>query len=322
MQVREINKEQLEKYNKLQSELGGIFNSYSWKENVHGGALKYFGIYEDDGQLVGAFHLYFKKYLWMTFIKNPPYVPHIGLIFNNRSSNPANALSFTKKITELVSEYISSLSPSVLSIALPPVITDTQAFFWKKFKVIPNYTYQLNLSQTEDEIEKRFSPEHRNSFKKAMKENVEVKPCADYKVVKGLIMNTFDRKSESVSEETIDKILFNFAGPENSFAFVAYHEGKAIAASFCLFDKNMAYYLLGGYDNNSKHQGAGIACVYNSILNAKRKDLKIFDFEGSMIKEVERYFRSFGPDLVPYYTINKAKLPFELVLKFIKRQLF
>jgi hypothetical protein len=41
-----------------------------------------------------------------------------------------------------------------------------------------------------------------------------------------------------------------------------------------------------------------------------------------MMPEVESYFRSFGPRLVPYYTINKGRLPFELVLKFVKRERF
>ena len=31
---------------------------------------------------------------------------------------------------------------------------------------------------------------------------------------------------------------------------------------------------------------------------------------------------SFGPRMVPYYTINKGRLPFELVLKFTKRAQF
>ena len=57
-------------------------------------------------------------------------------------------------------------------------------------------------------------------------------------------------------------------------------------------------------------------------MHCKKMGLKIFDFEGSMIPEVESYFRSFGPKMLPYYTINKAKMPFEIILKFIKREKF
>jgi hypothetical protein len=322
VKVREIHSEQIERYSKFISESGTIFNSLLWKDKVHGDRLKFFGIFEDDGQLTGVFHLYFQKYFWMSFIKNPPYVPHIGLIYNNKSSNPSNTLSFAKKITEQVCEHIASFSPTVVSIAFPPEIKDMQMFFWKNFKVVPNYTYRINLSVSEENIEKSFSPEHRNSMKKAVKENVVAKQCFDYSIVKHLISETFKRKKETVSQEQIDAILFKLANNENSFAFVSEYEGKPIAASFCLFDKHACYYLLGGYSSEGKHQGAGILCIYNSILHSKKLGLQYFDFEGSMIKEVERYFRGFGPELIPYYTVNKAKLPFEFILKLIKRQLF
>jgi hypothetical protein len=70
------------------------------------------------------------------------------------------------------------------------------------------------------------------------------------------------------------------------------------------------------------HRGAGVSCLEHCILYAKRLGLEVFDFEGSMMPEVESYFRSFGPRMVPYYTINKGRLPLELVLKFIKRERF
>lgn len=56
--------------------------------------------------------------------------------------------------------------------------------------------------------------------------------------------------------------------------------------------------------------------------HAKNLGLKYFDFERSMIPQIERYFRGFGGQLTPYYRINKAKLPFEILLKFFKRESF
>jgi lipid II:glycine glycyltransferase (peptidoglycan interpeptide bridge formation enzyme) len=322
VKVKEIDKTRLDKYKKFVSEEGSVFNTWEWKEKVHGENLKMFGIFEDDGQLAGIFHLYRKKYLWMSFIKNPPYIPNTGLIYLNKSANPSSVLSVQKKITEQVVGQINALSPDVVSIAFPPEIADMQVFFWQKFKVVPNYTYRIDLAPTVEEIEKGFSAEHRNSMKKAIKDQVEVKACSDYRIVKDLILETFRRKKESADEKLIDNILFKLADSENSFAYVSMFNNKPIAASFCLRDKNASYYLLGGYSADTKHQGAGILCIYNSIVHSRELGLKFFDFEGSMIKEVERYFRGFGPELVPYYTVNKARLPFEIILKFIKRQLF
>ncbi len=321
MFIKEINSSHEEKYIKLN---GGVpaFNSFAWQKNVHPVGLKVFGIFEDDEQLIGTFHLHFEKKMGFTFIKTPHYMPSIGLVYDNRTQNEANSLSFNKKVIDKVCEFIQSLSYGVVSIALPPFVIDTQPFFWNKFKVIPNYTYRLNLGLSAEDIEKRFSPEHRNSIKKAAKDGVEVKPCNDYAIIKKMILKTFEQKGERVNENNINDILFKIANPENSFAFAAWLNGEVIAATFCLYDTKCCYYLLGGYSSDSKQHGAGASCVHNSILKAKQLNIPLFDFEGSMIKDVERYFRSFGGDLVPYYTINKAKLPFEMILKLIKRELF
>jgi lipid II:glycine glycyltransferase (peptidoglycan interpeptide bridge formation enzyme) len=321
VRIKEIDNGMEEKYIRL---CGGepVFNSFKWKKEVHGENLKVYGIFEEDEQMVGAFHLYHEKKIGSTFIKTPHYIPHIGLVYINRTQNEANSLSFHKKIIEQLSEFIGSLNYGVISIAVPPGINDMQPFIWKKFKVIPNYTYRMNLSLSAEEIEKRFSPEHRNSIKKALKDGVKVSQCFDYSQVKKAILQTFAQKNESVNESMIDAILFKIANPGNSFAFTAVLDNEVIAATFCLHDANYCYYLLGGYSNEAKQHGAGALCVYNSILKARELNIPVFDFEGSMIKEVERYFRSFGGELVPYFTINKAKLPFEFLLKFIKREIF
>jgi len=41
-----------------------------------------------------------------------------------------------------------------------------------------------------------------------------------------------------------------------------------------------------------------------------------------MIPQIKKYFRGFGGKLTPYYRINKAKLPIEILLKFFKREVF
>jgi hypothetical protein len=56
--------------------------------------------------------------------------------------------------------------------------------------------------------------------------------------------------------------------------------------------------------------------MWKSILDAKNRGLDIFDFEGSMDKNIERYFREFGPELVPYQCVEKVKPLMKLLLAF------
>ena len=166
------------------------------------------------------------------------------------------------------------------------------------------------------------SEERRRNVRKAIKDGLIVKQVDDFGIVKFLILKTFSRQKMTVSENHLDKIFLEFAAKENSFAFVTFAKEKPIAATFCIYDKDTAYYLLGGYDYETKHHGAGASAMWEAIKYTKKLGLKYFDFEGSMVPQIERYFRGFGGQLTPYYRINKAKLPLEILLKFFKRELF
>ena len=62
--------------------------------------------------------------------------------------------------------------------------------------------------------------------------------------------------------------------------------------------------------------------MFACIRQARELGLEVFDFEGSMIPGIERYFRSFGGTLTPLYRVVKASLPIEWALKPFRRSIF
>ncbi len=255
-------------------------------------------------------------------LTNPPFTPNCGLFYINPGENITSKHSFDKKVLTSFADFLNSQNALVKSIALPEYVVDTQPFFWKNFKVIPHYTYQLSLNKEIDNIYENFSPERKKSIRKAIKDGITVEKTDNYQLVFDLVLKTFSRKEKKINAHLLHKILFNFSTPHNSFAFTAYQNNIPIAAAFCLFDKHKAYYLLGGYDNKNKHHGAGPLCMLECIKYAQNLKLPVFDFEGSMLPEVEKYFRDFGGELKPYYTIHKAAKCTEILLKFVKPNIF
>lgn len=207
-------------------------------------------------------------------------------------------------------------------MSLPPEIVDTQIYFWNRYKVIPNYTYQLDLNLNEEVIFNKFSSDRRNLIRKAKKDNVEIRRIYDMTIIKDIVLNSFERKKINLDIEFLNNILLNFSNSKNSVAFVAYLNNKPSACSFSIYHKDISYYLLGGYNSQNSHPGAGSLCIFESIKYLKKIGVKKFDFEGSMLKEIERYFREFGGELIPYYTINKAPFIIECGLKLLKRNSF
>ena len=322
MEIRKLDTGFNTKYLTLCETKGSIFNSFEWL-TIYQDALEIFGIFNDDNKLIGGFYLFKTKLAGvLTHYKNPPFTPHIGLFFDNQTGNKANSLSFEKNLANCLAHFLDKLPFQIITLSLPDKFCDAQPFIWKKFKVIPNYTYQLNLENSEAELLKNISGDKRNSINKASKDKVSVIACTDMKVVKQMVEKTYTRKAKTLNEKILNSILFDFSNTQNSYAYVALVDNQPAALCFCIHDASTAYYLLGGYDSKNKHQGAGVLALWNCVLHAKKTGLKKFDFEGSMIPEIEKYFRGFGGDLVPYFTLNKANILVESVLKFIKRESF
>lgn len=307
-------------YETLAANYGSVFNSPHWLALYRG--LELYGIYNLNKELIGAFNLFKAAKLGLNYYITPPYSPSNGLFFINPAQNTPNRNTFEKSVHEALSNFFSQLHAPLFITAFPTGFTDMQPYFWNKFKVVPNYTYCLSLQPSEETLFNELTGEKRKSIRKAEKDGVEIRRCEDYKEVKELVLKTFNRKDKTVSQDFLNKILFEFATAKNSFAFVASYQNKLSACTFCVFDGNTSYYLFGGYDDTNKHHGAGVSCMWHSILFAKKAGINTFDFEGSMLPEVERYFREFGGQLTPYYTLQKALLPLEMLLKLKMRNRF
>lgn len=320
MRVEIISEKNRNKYDEVAQQYGTIFNTYKWLSNFNN--ILIYGIYDNNANLIGGFHLFQEKKLSITIYRNPPFTPFIGPFIKNEAKNYAKITNKNREILSLIADYFDKKKYSVISVSMARNIIDTLPFIWRKYKAIAGYTYIIDLNYSIEELYKNISPEKRNDINKAKSDNAIVMKTSNLNIVKSLVLKTFSRQKKIITEKYLNKILFEFANENNSFAFTTYIEQKPVSSVFCVFDKTTAYYLFGGYDSNSKHRGAGVISMWEAIKYSKEIGLQYFDFEGSMIPQIERYFRSFGGILTPYFRINKAYLPLEIALKLFKRELF
>ncbi|MBU0489668.1 MAG: GNAT family N-acetyltransferase [Bacteroidetes bacterium] len=321
MRVSEIAIEKWTELCELSQKSGSVFISQPWLELCLP-EIKVFAIYDKNEKIIGAFSVYVRRMGLARYYRNAPFSPHCGLFFRNDAVNPASRNSSTKSTIDAVAGFLREQPYTLMSLAFPSDIIDMQPFYWRKFKVIPNYTYQISLRQTEEQIFANMASERRNDIKKALRDGVESMPCSDGDVIAGLIQKTFQRKNKSTDIARVRKIIDAFLQNGNGYAFVSYWNGKPAAVSFVVYDVSNAYYLLGGYDDTNNHNGAGALSLWNAIKHAQQLNLDIFDFEGSMLTEVEKYFRAFGGQIVPYFTVNRAGFLTEILLKYFKRTSF
>jgi hypothetical protein len=292
-----------------------FFNSPAWTDNYHPENIIQCAILNNNNEIIGCFIYYrFNKFVF-PFIITPPFSPNIDLFYLNPSESVVGVNSFNKEILAVVADYFDGLGVSYLNINLPDTTVDTQPFTWKGFTSKNRYSYLIDLALSKEELWDNLSTEKRKSLNKASKDELVVTETTDFQLVYSLIVRSLARNNKAKNLAVIKNILFSFATPANSYAFVASNKGVAVGATFCVVDKQKAIYLFGGFDSENKHHGAGVSCMWQSILKAKELNLKYFDFEGSMNRSIERYFREFGGKLTPYFCVEKIKTGLNLLMK-------
>ena len=319
MKIKEISKDE---FVSLSNAGVSVFNSFNWI-SIYDENIYFIGILNDDDKLIGSLYYFKIKKFGTTFIKLPPYSPNCGLRIVSNATNPSIINGFTKDILKTCADYFDKLNATLTVIAFPSTIVDMQPFIWKGYKVIPNYTYQIDLTKSIEEISQNFDPKNRNIIKKATNSDLLI---VNNKLSKNDLFNYFKNSLNSAGANVYEnqlKNLFNvFSNNQNSFSIEAYSNSILIGAVFCAYDSSTCYYLFGGTNKNAKIQGVNNLLILKAIENAKLLGCTMFDFEGSMLIGVEKFFRGFGGKLIPYYTINKGNLAIEILLKLKKRHLF
>jgi lipid II:glycine glycyltransferase (peptidoglycan interpeptide bridge formation enzyme) len=247
-------------------------------------------------------------------LRNPPYTPHIGPFYETRAATPATRTDEQRAVVEAMADYLASSGAAVVSLSLSRGITDCLPFYWRGWKVMPHYTYRIDLGQNEDALLAAMSTKRRNDVRKSKADRISVEESVDLSAMRALVIETFVRQMMSIPLATMDQIFSIFPPGDNSYCLISKLDGLPVAGVYVVHDMRTAYYLMGGYSDGA-HHGAGALAMWHAILRAKELGLRVFDFEGSVIPPIERYFRGFGGRLTPCFTVNKAWLPLEMVLK-------
>lgn len=282
-----------------------MYNSGHWL-NVYGDALKVIGIFNKGNELIGSFNLYYGSKLGQQYIITPPYSTDIGLSFKDNTNTTFQKHKLYKNILDAIAAYLSIQKVMFVDIVMPDYIKDIQPFVWKKFEGTVKYTYLLELSQSEKQLLENMSPERRKNIKDAEKE-VEVFLCNDLKLATLKIKESLTENKAHFNAEIVDNILSNFPKSDNHICVGTRIENQLSSIHFITKDESMANYIFGWNDKKLSSK-AGTFGLWNCILEAKKEGVKTFNFAGSAIPSIEKYFRGFGGELTSAFVVKKQNL--------------
>ena len=188
--------------------------------------------------------------------------------------------------------------------------TDWLPFYWDGYLQTTRYTYILHGIKDTDNILSGMSQQTRRNLKKA--EELPVTVCRGVGTDDFLRMQTltFERQKKKNTQSSVVMRRIIDAARERGQGdiFGGYDkEGNLHATAFVVWQNSSAYYIAGGGDPSLRSSGAHTLVLWNAIKHASQYT-DTFDFEGSMIPGVERFFREFGAVQTPYFMIYRGQL--------------
>lgn len=185
--------------------------------------------------------------------------------------------------------------------------------YWLGYNQSTKYTYRINDLSNLDDVYKNTLNNVKKEIKKALNKYSLVVRC-DLHFTDFFKLNelTFSRQSVPMpyTEDFVWNLVKKAESKKQAKWFIAQdNDGNNHAGVLIVWDENSAYYLMGGGDPELRNSGATSLCMWEAIKFSATVS-KSFDFEGSMLEPVERFFRSFGAVQTPYFEVsnNNSKL--------------
>lgn len=294
-----------------------IFSQYWWLDAVCGEENWDVSVVEKGGHIVATMPFYYKKRTIFNIITMPRLTQTLGPYIKY----PQNQ-KYYKKIAlekEVINKLILQLPKFDYFIQnLSPAITNWQPFYWNNFQQTTSYTYIIENMSLSD-LDKNIENDVRRRNKKSRELGVIVVESDDIDNLYELNRLSYERQNMNIpyEKELVRKVYDICKGKNTSKLYMAMYKDKPIATGFFIFDSNSVYYLMGGVDPESMSLGAMDLILYNAIEFAIETGRK-FDFEGTMVQSIEKYFRSFGAKQKSIIQIKKVNSPLLKIRELLK----
>lgn len=292
-----------------------IFSQAWWLDAVAPGSWGEVAI-EKGGQIHARLPYVIQRKHGLTLLTMPPLTQTLGPWLRPYSGKYVNRLSKEK---QLMTELIEQLPRfDLFQQNFHYSITNWLPFYWKGFQQTTRYTYRLPDLSNLDAVWAGFQENIRREIRKAVNRfRLRVRDDLSIDDFLPLNVQVFERQSKGLPYP-ISLVRRLDAACQTHTArriFIAQDEqGRHHAGVYIVWDEQSAYYLMGGGDPELRSTGATSLCMWEAIRFAATVT-KSFDFEGSMIESVERFFRSFGACQTPYFQITKVN---SFLLKMLK----
>tara|TARA_R110001592_G_scaffold31018_3_gene110031 strand:+ start:784 stop:1722 length:939 start_codon:yes stop_codon:yes gene_type:complete len=293
-----------------------LFLTYNWYNALYKNSDWSVVVEEKGEELVGFIPYLLTKKKTFNVINQPLLTPYQGVWLNYpKEQKYANRLGFEK---EVITSLIKKLPKTDLfQQKFTPQFTNWMPFYWKGFEQSTRYTYIINDLSDLSIVFSNFKENIRREIRKAEKQltvvnSEDVELLFKMKQDIYAVNNTTYPIPFDILKKAVDYGLANNCG---EILIAKDKEDNIHSVLFYVWDNSSAYYLQGVTSEKFKTTGSMSLLLWEAINRSATKT-KNFNFEGSMIEPIERYFRAFGGKLTPYFEIKKTSSKFLKLLNY------
>jgi hypothetical protein len=271
-------------------------------------------LYEKNSEIWAASVYFVRQKAGLSYIVQPPLTPYSGIWWKETA--------FAKKhqqyqhVKTILNQWITQF-PKVTFFQqqYTYTLTDWQPFYWNGFQQTTRYTYILNLLQGSEPLYSQFHDTTKRKIRKATESPLEIlrfeseTDTAIFDAFYHLNTLTFQKQGlkNPISAPFFKRLDHVLKEKQQRTLYLARDAtGRYYATLYLVYDSKTAYYLAGGVDTSILQNNALFLLLWKAIQDAAQR-VPTFDFEGSMLPQIEPIFRSFGATQMPYFRIFKAK---------------
>lgn len=284
-----------------------LFSQAWWLDATAGAGNWDVALVIKDDKLLASLPYFLKSRYGCMILTQPALTQTLGPWLREGEGKYAKKLSQQKEWMEMLIEQLPKFDHYSQNWNYQQ--TNWLPFFWRKFKQTTKYTYVIPSLEDEDFVWGGFQQNIRTDIKKSTG-RFGVRVRDDLSVEDFIDLNSlvFHRQGLKVPYSKSYVKNIDAACMERGQRKILIAEdvqGRRHAGIYLVWDENSAYYLMGGGDPDLRNSGATSLCMWEAIKFSATVT-KRFDFEGSMIESVERFFRAFGAIQMPYFSITKT----------------
>ena len=280
---------------------GSVFASSWWLDAVAPGAWRAHEI-EDGGELVAAWPTVVKRNRFGPVHTGAPLTPFLGPLYAARGK-PLKRRAQEINLLELLLERIGPFA--YLEARCHPAFDYWTPLAWHGFSQTTHYTWRLPRGLDAESVWGDLRENIRREVRKAEKRGVTVaeSPLGEFEELRRRRATHDAGGGGSAALARIEPAAA--ARGRRTILLARDADGLVHAGGYFVHDDDYVYYLSGASEPELRSSGAGSLVLWKAIEMAAERGLG-FDFEGSMLPGVERFFRAFGGEPAPYSIVRKT----------------